>query len=82
MCACMCVCVCVCMCVHACMYVCVCVCMCVCVCVCVMLFSVPMYRFWCIKWLVVIAVTIAFFFIPEGDDFIFSTSEWSVCLSD
>ncbi len=32
-------------------------------------------RFWCIKWLVLIAVTIAFFFIPEGDDFVFSTSE-------
>ena len=33
--------------------------------------------FWFIKWLVVIGVIIAYFFIPEGDDFVFSTSEIS-----
>lgn len=30
--------------------------------------------FWCIKWLLVIGLVIAFFFIPDGQNFIFSRS--------
>ena len=30
------------------------------------------YRFWFFKWLLVIGLIIAFFFIPEGSNFIFS----------
>jgi len=31
--------------------------------------------FWCIKWLLVIGLIVAFFFIPDGGNLIFSRSE-------
>ena len=33
------------------------------------------HRFWCIKYLIVIGIITAFFFIPTGDDYIFSKGE-------
>ena len=29
-------------------------------------------RFWCIKWLLVIGLVVAFFFIPDGSNYTFS----------
>ena len=31
-----------------------------------------MSRFWCIKWLLVIGLVVAFFFIPDGSNYTFS----------
>ncbi len=45
------------------------------VCACDAVRSVLMHRFWCVKSVVMIGVTSAFFFVPEEDDFVFSTSE-------
>ena len=35
--------------------------------------------FWCFKWLVVIGLIVAFFFIPDGSNFYFSRSKCLMC---
>lgn len=40
-----------------------------------------MFRFWLFKWLAAIGLVVGFFYIPEGENFIFSRGESVVCVS-
>ena len=35
-----------------------------------------LYRFWVVKWIVVIVVIVSLFFIPDGQNLVFSKSGW------
>ena len=51
------------------------------VCVCCLSY---LFRFWCIKWVIVIGVVVAYFFIPDGTNLAFSRSQsssYSHCVS-